>query len=334
MKKSIVSRNILRKYLLMITCLILFIAGGYRAFTLYRTYHSYENEVQSIEAGSKKNIGNVLKTIIEENHDLIEYTTKMDATTLHRLMVESMSMDEIYDNIVNMNLDDKFIKILDDVFDISDDKSHTILTIGTKDYVFYSKSNIDYDKYKYIESNGSKYISWDEYFEQLNNPKVLRKAYEDLALERSDYVIIRIDGEYPNGTYCTIDDVIEDYHKNGMENMDKYYILTLGVITDNGDIFGENDSDYLNKNPNVNKIFIFKAVSISDFLSNYSSLLKSLDQSASTKIIEYRNTTEFGNALINIFLITSSIITIMIVIKSLDDENNNLIESNNDKKPK
>ena len=85
----------------MITCLILFIAGGYRAFTLYKTYHSYENEVQSIEAGSKKNISNVLTTIIEENHDLIEYTTKMDATTLHRLMVESMSMDEIYDNIVD-----------------------------------------------------------------------------------------------------------------------------------------------------------------------------------------------------------------------------------------
>ena len=334
MKKTVISCNILRKYLLMITCLTLFIAGGYRAFTLYKTFNSYETEIQDIETLSKRNIGSVLETIIKENHDVVEYTAKMDAMTLHRLMIESMSMDEIYDNIVNMNLNDNFIEILGDVFNISNEKSHTIITISTKDYVFYSKSNIDHDKYNYVESNGSKYITWKEYFEQMNNPKVLEKAYEDLALERSDYVIIRIDGKYPNDTYCTINDVVEDYNKNGMKNMDKYYILTLGVITDNGDIFGENDSDFLNKNPNTNKIYVFKAVCISDIITNYSSLIKSLDQSASTKIIEFRNTTEFSNALINIFLITSSIITIMIVIKNLDDENNKLIESDIDKKPK
>ena len=29
-----------------------------------------------------------------------------------------------------------------------------------------------------------------------------------------------------------------------MKNMDKYMILTIGVITENGDIFGEVDSNY------------------------------------------------------------------------------------------
>ena len=332
--KRIIEKNILRKYLLMIACLILFIAGGYRAFTLYKTFHSYQREVESIETASDKNIHSILEIIIKEAHDSIEYTTKMDATTLHRLMVESMSQNEIYDNIVNMNLNDKLIKILDDVFDLSNDAKHTIITVGTKEYVFYSKSNIDLDKYKYLETDGEKYITWDEYFKQMKNPKIVEKAYEDLVLERSDYVIIKISGDYPNGTYCTIDDVIKDYHDNGAKNMDDYYILTLGVITDNGDIFGESDLDYLNKNPNVNKIYIFKAVSISSYLDNYKGLIKSLDQSASTRIIEYRNNTEFGNALINIFLITSSIITLMVVIKSLDDENDNLIKSIKDDEPK
>ena len=72
----------------------------------------------------------------------------------------------------------------------------------------------------------------------------------------------------------------------------------------------------------MNKIFIFKSVSIGTFLSNYVDLLNDCDQSVTTKIIQYRNTTEFSNALINIFLITTSIITIMVVIKSLDDEDN------------
>ena len=332
MIKSSINRNTMRKYLLMIACLLLFIAGGYRAFTLYKTYRSYESEVKTITESSDRNMHKIIELIIKEEHDLAEYTTKMDSITLHRLMIESMNMDEIYDNIVNMNLNDKFVKILDDVFDLSDKKEHVIVTVGTKNYVFYSKSNIDLDRYKYIETDGKKYITWEEYFKQMNDPEVVKRAYEDLVLERSDYIIIKINGEYPNGTYCTIDDVIEDYHKNGMKNMGDYYILTLGVITDNGDIFGENDSVFLNKNPNVNKIYIFKAVCIEERLNDYSSLIKSIDQSASTKIIEYRNTTEFGNALINIFLITSSIITLMLVIKSLDDENEEL--TNKDKKPK
>lgn len=332
MIKSSINRNTMRKYLLMIACLLLFIAGGYRAFTLYKTYRCYESEVKSITESSDRNMHKIIELIIKEEHDLAEYTTKMDSITLHRLMIESMNMDEIYDNIVNMNLNDKFVKILDDVFDLSDKKEHVIVTVGTKNYVFYSKSNIDLDRYKYIETDGKKYITWEEYFKQMNDPEVVKRAYEDLVLERSDYIIIKINGEYPNGTYCTIDDVIEDYHKNGMKNMGDYYILTLGVITDNGDIFGENDSVFLNKNPNVNKIYIFKAVCIEERLNDYSSLIKSIDQSASTKIIEYRNTTEFGNALINIFLITSSIITLMLVIKSLDDENEEL--TNKDKKPK
>ena len=332
MIKSSINRNTMRKYLLMIACLLLFIAGGYRAFTLYKTYRSYESEVKTITESSDRNMHKIIELIIKEEHDLAEYTTKMDSITLHRLMIESMNMDEIYDNIVNMNLNDKFVKILDDVFDLSDKKEHVIVTVGTKNYVFYSKSNIDLDRYKYIETDGKKYITWEEYFKQMNDPEVVKRAYEDLVLERTDYIIIKINGDYPNGTYCTIDDVIEDYHKNGMKNMGDYYILTLGVITDNGDIFGENDSVFLNKNPNVNKIYIFKAVCIEERLNDYSSLIKSVDQSASTKIIEYRNTTEFGNALINIFLITSSIITLMLVIKSLDDENEEL--TNKDKKPK
>ena len=37
------------------------------------------------------------------------------------------------------------------------------------------------------------------------DPKVTQIAYEDLAMGRVDYVILRSDGYYPNGTYYTID---------------------------------------------------------------------------------------------------------------------------------
>lgn len=318
--KLIFEKNLLRKYLLMIAILLLFFAGGYRAYTLYNTYRSYESEIQAIEKGTHTNIHNVLKIVIGEAHDSIDYKTKMDSITLHRLMIESMEMDEIYDNIVNMNLGKEFIGILDNVFDLSETDEKVIITVGTKDYVFYTKSNIDSDKYDHLNTD-DKYITWEEYYEYMNNPEVIKMAYEDLVMHRTEYVIIRIDGVYPDNKYYTIDDVIQDYHENGMKNMDKYYILTLGVITDTGDIFGESDDDYMQQNPNVNKIYIFKAVSLEKFIKEYQPLLNSFNDTMSAKIIKVRNTTEFSNALINIFLIITSIIIIMIVIKNLDDEN-------------
>jgi hypothetical protein len=318
--KVVYEKNLLRKYFLMVAILILLFAGGYRAFTLYKTYRSYEQEVAAIEAGTHENVHSVLKVVITEAYETITYRTKMDSITLHRMMIESMDMNTIYDNIVNMNLDKNFIKILDDVFDLSNTEDKTIITIGTKDFVFYCKSNIDSDIYDHVNAD-NKYITWEEYYASMKNPEVMKIAYEDLVMHRTDYVILRIDGYYPDGRYYTIDDVIKDYHENGMKNMDKYYILTLGVITDTGDIFGESDDNYMQHNPNVNKIYIYKAVSLKDYVTNYKPLLDSFDESMSAKIIQVRNTTEFSNSLINIFLITTSIIIIMIVIKSLDDEN-------------
>lgn len=322
---TIKDKNILRKYLLMISCLILFIAGGYRSFTLYKTYKSYNQEIQTIQENADQNIHTILNAILIEGFDMTEKNTKNDSVTLHRILIESMSMDELYENIVNMKLGNELMGILDDVFDLSNKRDDIIITVGTKDFVIYSKSNIDLDKYKYLETDGRQYITWDEYYTQIDDTGVLHKAYEDLALNKSEYIIIRTDNYYPDGTYYSIQDVIEEYHKNGMKNMDKYMMLTMGVITDDGDIFGEHDNNYLSKNENVNKIYIFKAVSIGTFLSNYSELLEQFDQSVTTRIIQYRNSTEFCNALINIFLITLSIITIMIVIKSLDDECNEIL---------
>lgn len=326
--KTIREKNILRKYFLMVAVIILLFAGGYRAFTIYKTYQNYEQEIASIERNADNNIHSVLKVVIEEAYDTMSYKTKIDSNTLHRMMIESMPIDNIYNNIVNMNLDNEFINILNEVFDLSESEDKVIITVGTKDYVIYCKSNIDSDVYDHFDTN-KKYITWEEYYGFMFDPKVTQIAYEDLAMGRVDYVVLRSDGYYPNGTYYTVDDVIEEYHKNGLKNMDKYYILTLGVITDTGDIFGESDDIYMKQNPNVNKLYIYKAVSINNYIKEYKPVLDSFSDTVSAKIISIRNTTEFSNALINIFLITTSIIILMIVIKSLDDD---IIESSNNEK--
>ena len=70
MIKPTINKNTMRKYLLMIACLLLFIAGGYRAFTLYNTYRSYESEVKSITESSDRNMHKIIELIIKEEHDV------------------------------------------------------------------------------------------------------------------------------------------------------------------------------------------------------------------------------------------------------------------------
>ena len=72
--KMVFEKNVLRKYILMVAVLLLFFAGGYRAYTLYKTYHSYEQEIASIEKSTHTNIHNVLKIVINEAHEIIDYT--------------------------------------------------------------------------------------------------------------------------------------------------------------------------------------------------------------------------------------------------------------------
>ena len=85
----------------MIACLVLFIAGGFRAFNLYKTYKSYNREIELIEKNTDENMHTILRAILKEGHDMINNNTKNDSVTLHRIMIESMSMNEIYDNIVS-----------------------------------------------------------------------------------------------------------------------------------------------------------------------------------------------------------------------------------------
>lgn len=318
--KLVFAKNVLRKYLLMIAVLLLFFAGGYRAFNIYSTYRSYDSEVEAIEKNTHTNIHNVLKVVIEEAHDVIEYKTKMESMSLHRLMIESMSIEDIYDNIVNMELGEDLILILNNVFDLSESNDKTIITVGTKDYVFFCKSNINSDDFDHLGVD-SQYITWEEYYSHMNDPEIIKMAYEDLVMQRTDYVILRVDNVYPEGRYYNIEDVIQEYHENGMKNLDKYYMLTLGVITENGDIFGEPDDDYMKHNPNVNKLYIYRSVCLERYIKEYKPILDSFSQSMSAKIIQTRNRTEVCNGMINIFLVISTIIIIMVVIKSLDDEN-------------
>lgn len=168
--KTIREKNILRKYFLMVAVIILLFAGGYRAFTIYKTYQNYKQEISSIERNADNNVHSVLKVVIEEAYDTMSYKTKIDSNTLHRMMIESMPINDIYNNIVNMNLDTKFINILNEVFDLSESEDKVIITVGTKDYVIYCKSNIDSDVYDHFDTT-KKYITWEEYYGFMFDPK-------------------------------------------------------------------------------------------------------------------------------------------------------------------
>ena len=68
-------KNVFRKYLLMIACLVLFFAGGFRAFNLYKNYKSYNQEIAIIEKNSDNTIHTILKAILIEGYEMTENNT-------------------------------------------------------------------------------------------------------------------------------------------------------------------------------------------------------------------------------------------------------------------
>ena len=106
--KMLFTKNVFIKYMLMMACLILFIAGGFRGYNLYKTYKSYKQEIAIIEKNTDDSIHNILRAILTEAYEMTENNTKNDSITLHRIMIESMTMDEIYNNIVIQILQQKF----------------------------------------------------------------------------------------------------------------------------------------------------------------------------------------------------------------------------------
>lgn len=321
-------RNRSVRKILLITLLLLFTVVSIRVISMYRKYTEFEESKKKTEYSIMENKEEVIRSILEMGNEISKEDIELKSSQLHNLLLASFTQDELYDMIANHNINPDIINKFDEVFDLSNEKFNSVVTIGLKDYVLYNSSNTDLRKFDHIDTNGKIVITWDEFFENMDDPKVTKKGFEDLALKKHDIVILKLDGCYRNGTYCTIEDVIHDYMNNGMKNMNNYVILNVGLITDDGDILGGKDVNYIDKQITENKIHIFKSVSVDKYLKEYSSLIKSFDENIKDIIgeMERKTVLEFTTSIFVTVLLIIITIIIMFIIKNIDDEDEKFID--------
>ena len=326
---TVVERNKSIIKILVITLLLLFTAVSMRVISMYRKYNEFEESKKVTEENILTNKKEVIKSIIEMGNEISKEDVNLETVELHNLLLSTFTQEELYDIVAERNINPDIIEKFDEVFDLENENANSVVTIGVKDFVLYNSSNTDLKKFDYIDTNGKIIIPWDEFFENMDDPKVTKKGFEDLALKKQKIIILRLDGQYKNGSYCTVDDVIDDYMINGMKNMDKYMILNVGLITDDGDILGGKDVNYIDKQISESKIHIFKSVSVDKYLKEYSSLIKSFDENIedNMKDIERKTVQEFTTSIFVTILLIIILIIIMYVIKHIDDENDKIIEN-------
>lgn len=327
----------MRRNLIIATIFLLFIGGGIRAVSMYDRYKTSESEGAKLKLTMENNKEDVIKTIFQHGHTSAELIAKDVAHNLHEELLQEYTLDEVYNSIVKKYYNVEMLDVFDKVFDLNGVDANVVFTVGTQDDVIYSKSNTNFHKFKYIDTNGRKTVSWEEFYNNMNNPEVTKRAYLDLAMRKKDYVILRLDGDYVDNRYYTLDDVVKDYMKNGMKNMDQFCILTMGVITETGDMFGERDIEYMERNDNSNKIYVFQAISLDVFFRKDVSVISNIEKEyeESIQIFKYRAMSDMAQTLMILLIVLISIILLMVMLKDVSEEideierlNKNKVEEN------
>lgn len=326
MKKVKHNRNLMRRSLLVTSIFLLFIGVGLRAMNTYDGYRAHKLEEKHIIEDKNQNKKEFIKSILEQSNEIAVYSTKSQAIELQSKLLEQYSKDEVYNSLINKEFYPDMFDIFKNVFDLSEVEGKSVVTIGTKDSVIFNSSNVNHNKFKYIETNGKKYATWDEFYKNMDNPKVTKQAFTDLVLKKKGAVILRLDGQYNNNIYYSIDDVVKDYMENGMENMDQYVILTKGLITEDGDMFGEKDVNYVEANDDVNKLFIFQSLSVDTFLKHYVPIIHDIELGYERSIYEFSNrmNLEFTQTILTMAIILIAIIILMIIYKNILEEDTSI----------
>lgn len=321
----------IKKNILLASILLLFFGGGLRACSIYEKFKSTEDAKIPMKQLMEDNKENVIDSIFKQGTLVSNYAVENIAYKLESKLLEKYSKDEIYQSLIKESFNSEMLEVFDNVFDLKNIEHSILYTVATKDSVIFNKSNVDYDKFNYFETNGKKSLSWDEFYLNLDNPEITKQAFYDLVTKKTDIAVLRFDGNYEYDGYYTMDDVILDYLENGTKNLDKYFVVTSAVITEEGDMFGERETDYMQMNENLNRLYIFRAISVNVIFDKYTSVIDNIkkEYEINIQMLDNRNMYEFSHTLVTLVIILTVIILLMILLKDVINEEN-IIKSEND----
>lgn len=311
--------------------IILLVSTTLRAVTLYNQYRLICPEgkidhtlIDKIVSVNNKNLFNM---IINEGYNNAVKRDKISTDKLQSDLLANHSKYELEEVLNSVKYHNYVYTTIDNAnnnyFQSSFPGYVNFLVIGTEDKILYAKANDYYDKFKNMLGTES-YISWKMFYDTLNNPTMTKTTFEDIKNSNiTNTTIMRIDGKYKDNRLYTTKDLYDIYRKKGLNGLTGFGFVTLTTITEDGDILGNKDSNFMRRNENCKKMYVYHYMDIREYIIN--NVEKMMEQN----LLNDKYTDTIDKQIINSILFSLStilfniisIIGLMFVYKSLEEVN-------------
>lgn len=266
-KKKLVSKMILG------TIWVLIFAVAFRCYSLKSYYDHSINSKTNISTSIIDEETEFLRSVIENSNDLAQYYNIIDSQHLHQSLKARHSdkeiKDAIFNEIPNPEVHETILESVSYIEKFTKRKlTDMVSIIGTRENVIFTKHNVNAaDKDMQINAN---YIKWEELDLFNSKTDAVSKAFYDVFHKSNagKPVILSLSDNYKGDNYYSTQDMIEVYKKQGLEGLGDYYFLTVSAITNDGDIFGNQDKTFMKDNL-TNKIFYYQLTSVKDLVDNH-----------------------------------------------------------------
>lgn len=316
--------------LVVMLIIILLISTAIRSITLYSRYKivypegNIDNTI--IDNLITDNNENLFDMILHEGYNTAVKEDKISTNKLELDLLDNHSRFELEEVLNSKNFYNQVYDTIDNAnnkyFKSSYSDNINFLIIGTEDKILYVKSGTYDDRFKYMSGSESS-ITWDTFYNSLNNPIMTKEVFKHLKDSSIDrMVIMRIDGKYIDNRLYTSEDLMNIYKEKGIKGLKGFGFVTLSTITEDGDILGHKDSVFMRRDENCKKLYVYHYMDIREYILN--NLDKMMEQNMVND--KYINTldkeivNDFLFALATIVFNIISIIGLMFIYKSLEED--------------
>lgn len=322
-------------------CVLLIFAGG-RAYSLYNFYSHSVRQDKQIEKSFDDGLNVILKEFLLSSYRNAYFHNRTDAYNLQTNLIENHGLDKVYDSLVkgdySADVYNTFTDTFGDLYKADKDDRDSAVFVANEDGIIFSKSNNKQNKFTSLKGK-NKIVSWTDFFNNMDNPKITKQAFSDSYFKAytTEPIILRIDEQYKDDRYYTINDLCEIYEKEGLKGLKGFGFLVMSTITERGDMYGNVDNTFMQSNE-VHKLFVYHYVDVTTFLRDHERALKEMDINTLTLIknMQLERKISIVISVITLFLVTLVVICLMIVYRELnnidilDGEETELIEDKNE----
>lgn len=318
------------RMLSLLLIVILLISTATRTISLYRIFNIIcpkgDIEENILDTLIRDNNHQMFNMLIHDGYDVASREDKISTMKLEKDLINNHTKTELNDMLNSTKFSNKIFDTMDNAnkkyYKSSDAENTNFLIIGTEENILYAKANSYHDKFKNLLGKNST-ITWDTFYNKLNNPKMTKKVFNNLKVSpNGDAVIMRIDGKYDKDQIYNSKDLIKIFKEKGIDGLKGFGYVTLSTITEDGDILGHSDSIFMQQNLECKKIYVYHYMDIREYILNNTDKLveQNVKDAYYIDTIDKEVINDFLFSISTIIFNIISIIGLMFIYKLLEED--------------